>query len=401
MSSQNFFSLLEDNGSDNISELAKKKLAQQQQAKPQQPNEATKEKAPVTTGQQPTQKPQQGSTQGEQKQARPQTTENRENRENRGRGGRGQRPQTSGGDRSEPRGEGRGRGRGRGDRQPGDHSQRREGDQSQRREGERPPHREGSGQQNRPPRVRREEGSSTVDTTTDNADQRKINKSHPHDPNAPRRGRQYDRSVSGTGRGRGLKKGGEGAHNWGKEGDQATDVRRGETVFHDKKGHGKVVVKGEDTPIDGVTAPIKEGEIVGTPVDGEKTEGEAKVEKEEKKVEEEVDNTLTLEEYQKQQREKRKLLPNFKGEPVAPIVEAPVVEKKKEKKEKTVKPGDTLSIQEFLKDRAEELNKQRDAERDRGGRGRGRGQRGTGRGSKRQDAPDLKDQKAFPSLSGK
>lgn len=151
---------------------------------------------------------------------------------------------------------------------------------------------------------------------------------------------------------------------------------------------------------------MKEGETetVSTPVDGEaKTEGaETKVE-EEKKKEEEVDNTLTLEEFQKQQAEKRKNLPNFRPES-APAATAPAAvkgdKKKKEKKTKEVKPGETLSIQEFLADRADELNKQRENERD--SRGRGRGPRPSGRGrGKRQDAPNLKDEKAFPSLSGK
>jgi hypothetical protein len=199
-----------------------------------------------------------------------------------------------------------------------------------------------------------------------------------------------------------LKKGGQGAHNWGKEGEQ--DVRHGTRVFQDRKGRseGKVVIKGEDTPVEGVTAPLKtEGETVETPTvqEGEvKTEGAeaTKVEDDKKKKEEEeVDNTLTLDEYFKQQAEKRKNLPGAKAETAA------VATTEKKKKEKvTPKPGDTLSIQEFLADRAEQLNQVRENERERGGRGRGRGG-GRTRTTKQGPAPNLKDEKAFPSLSAK
>lgn len=378
MSSANFFSMLEDNTSTDVVEIAKKRQQTQQQ-KPAQPKETTEKKAPQTTGDK---KPTTPTQQGEKTQ-KPQTQENR------GRGGRGQRPQTAGDNRGEAREGGRGRGR-------GERRERREGEQGQRRE-------------DRPQRVRKEgEGSvSAVDTTTEGGDRKRTGKSHTYDANAPRRGRQYDRSVSGTGRGRGLKKGGEGAHNWGKEGDQ--DVRRGTRPFQDRKGRseGKVVVKGEDAPVEGVTAPIKEGETTEQPETPTQVEGETKVEgevKEDKKKEEEVDNTLTLEEYQKQQAERRKNLPNLGRPESAPaaVTTTTTDKKKKEKKEKTAAPGETLSIQEFLKDRAEELNKQRENDRERGGRGRGRQSGGRGRGGqKRQDAPNLKDEKAFPSLSGK
>jgi ribosomal protein L12E/L44/L45/RPP1/RPP2 len=85
MSSANFFSMLEDNTSTDVVEIAKKRIAAQQQ-KPAQPKEATEKKAPQTT-----QKPKEGEKpqQGEKTQSRPQTSENR------GRG-RGQRPQTTG-----------------------------------------------------------------------------------------------------------------------------------------------------------------------------------------------------------------------------------------------------------------------------------------------------------------
>ena len=42
--------------------------------------------------------------------------------------------------------------------------------------------------------------------------------------------REFDRHVSGTGRGRGVKKGGGGAHNWGKDGAEATGADASDDV---------------------------------------------------------------------------------------------------------------------------------------------------------------------------
>jgi hypothetical protein len=392
MSSANFFSLLEDNTSSEPLEIARKKVQQQQQQQKVQPKQEVNKDAKEQPKQQQQQKPKEGAQQGEKSQQRPQTSQEQRGR---GRGDRQQRPQsTTGGEGAQQR-ESRGRGRGRGERSQGDNENR--------------PRRD-----NRP-RVPREGGAtgSPVDTTNVGGEyqerrSRPSGKSHTSDPNAlPRRGRQFDRSVSGTGRGRGMKKGGEGAHNWGKEGDH--DVRPGVRPFQDKKGRseGKVVVKGEDTPLEGVTSPIKEEEKVETPTqeDAEtKTEGEGKVDETADKAKtEEVDNTITLDEYQKQQEEKRKALLALRPEsaPAATTTTTTAAAEKKKKKKKAAKVGGPVPIQEFLKDRVDLLNQARENEREQQRRGRGRGgARGSSR-PKRQDAPNLKDTKAFPSLTGK
>lgn len=397
----NFFSLLEDNSSTDVVELAKKKAQQQQQQK-EAAKAQTKEVVKDTKEQPKQQKAKEGTQQTEN---RPQTSQDSRGR---GRGDRQQRPQTAGGSDRRPQRDGDNKGRGRG--APREDRPQRDGE-------DRPPRRDFKPRdgEDRPPRrdfkPRTPTGAvgSPVDTTGAPAQsgERFYEKRRPQGGNkphgaddAPRRGRQFDRSVSGTGRGRGMKKDGEGPHNWGKEGDH--DVRRGVRTFQDRRGktEGKVVVKGEDEAIEGVTTPIQAQEetTAETPVEGEAQSEEPKVE-----TPKEEDNEVTYEEYLKQQAEKKKALnQGLKPESSAASTETKTAEKKKPAV-KTPKVGEKLSIQEFLADRADQLNEQRERERDsRGGRGgRGGSRRGGSQRPAKGPAPSVNDQKAFPALSAK
>lgn len=62
------------------------------------------------------------------------------------------------------------------------------------------------------------------------------------------RGREFDRHVSGTGRGREGKKGGAGKHNWGKEGEGAEEGAAGEKR-ETTGADGEVVVEEEDNSL--------------------------------------------------------------------------------------------------------------------------------------------------------
>lgn len=194
----------------------------------------------------------------------------------------------------------------------------------------------------------------------------------------PKRGFEHDRSVSRTGRGREVQKGGHGKFNYGKEGEEVNAEQQPQTE-----------------------APKEENQ-----------EGA----QEKPKVEEEKDDTISFEEFTKQRAEKKKNIESLvqKAKPregenikydnaIAKFVEKPVekkeaapapVEKKVEKQTGPV----TININEFLKDAP--VKQRRDNREFRGGRGgRGRGGRG-GRGGHRPKsapAPEF-NPKDFPTL---
>ncbi|KAL0476690.1 ribonucleoprotein complex subunit [Acrasis kona] len=407
--STNFFSLLEDSSSSDLTEIARKRLAQE---KPKVTAAAKKEEAPV---QQQENEQQQGD--------RPQSS--RGERGGRGRGGRPQgRPREDRPPR-EPRGDGEerrgGRGGGRGDRPPREPREQRDGEESTGRGGGRGragprtertndetfqrhtedrPRRNFTNAEERPRKVINEDGEVRPSGgrgrgrggdryARENDETRPPRQNREDRPEGESRHRQFDRSVSGTGRGRGMKKGGEGSHNWGKDGEG--DDRRGDRVFYNES---KVVAIGDDKLIEGVTAPIENA--VSSPTDETAAEqpaqeGDASATPA-PAVEEEVQ--LSLDDYKKQLAEKRKALPNAKPEPEVKAVE------KKKKTKKEPKAGEAQSIQTFLADRADELQRKADEERSQRYNKHNNRQNQAPR-KKQQPAPSHDDLKAFPSLGSK
>lgn len=203
----------------------------------------------------------------------------------------------------------------------------------------------------------------------------------------PKRGFEHDRSVSRTGRGKEVQKGGQGKFNWGKEGEEAqvaADQTNAET-------------------------PKEETQAAEAPAAAEK------------KVEEEKDDSVTYEEFKKQQAEKKKAIEALVSKAksresaqikydtsIAKYVEKPV-EKKAEDAQAAEKPAPkkaeekssgpvTLTLQELLKDQPIKYRRDNREFRGRGGRGgRGRGGRGGNRAPRQAPAPEF-NAKDFPSL---
>lgn len=200
----------------------------------------------------------------------------------------------------------------------------------------------------------------------------------------PKRGFEHDRSVSRTGRGKEVQKGGHGKFNYGKEGEevQATEQTA-------------------ETPKEENTTPAAEGAQAA----------------EKKPVEEEVDNSVTYEEFKKQQAEKKKAIEalvskskdrqadqikydtsiaKFVEKPEEKKAEAPAAEKPKKAEEKSSGPV-TVSLQELLKDQPIKHRRDNREFRGRGRGGRGRGGRGGSRPARQAPAPEF-NAKDFPTL---
>lgn len=222
----------------------------------------------------------------------------------------------------------------------------------------------------------------------------------------PRDGKRAYERRSGTGRGKEIKKSGGGARNWGSDKDAA---RNAEGMVFDEKENGKdldnIEEVGEQTGESG-------GED-GTP--GEQENGDAAEAEPEK--EEEVDNTMTYEEYLAQKEEQRNQSDAFKPVEMRELENefAGLVGKKGRKEEEAEdflkmgkgkqlkkKGGEKKEKEKIVANfrvqdsNAPRRNNRRDGDRPRGGRGgRGYDRRGPRKGTGQVDVADMS---SFPSL---
>ncbi|PFH31922.1 hypothetical protein BESB_024140 [Besnoitia besnoiti] len=213
----------------------------------------------------------------------------------------------------------------------------------------------------------------------------------------------HDRHTAASMGGRDPKKGGGGAHNWGD--DERVAAEGGQEQKREEEKEKRV-----------------DGEEVE---EGEKKEGEGEVaEAEEEKKGEEV---LDFEAYKKMLEGKRQNLPNFITKSNKKIttdqeLEAEgytlhVKEGREEEEEETASEEEgeepkkkTMNVFEYIHNGGGRVNLFPSRRRGRGGPagaqgGRGEGYRGGrgGRGGfgKSRDAPDIQDERAFPSLGGR
>lgn len=218
----------------------------------------------------------------------------------------------------------------------------------------------------------------------------------------PKKGRTFDRHVSGTGRGKEVKKGGSGKANWGKATEQTKEEKPEQQ-------------------------PVEQSEAVG--------EQQPTEEKKEETPSAPVDNSLTLEEYFNQKKTSKISLKKEAGEQLVTgktvklsetafersseelfQKEKKKVEKAAEKKSASSKPK-TLAVSEFLDTASiEKIKERRDKEllegpkqprgprQDRGDRKVGKPQNKGPKGNKpatgqKKPRPVINKEKDFPALS--